>query len=279
MAEVALQLNPVEWLSVFAEIGAKVRERTAGLMGSEAGRMDLTQGAGGDITVELDRVAEATCLEVLDRVASEGATFAVLSEEIGHRRYGADLPLILIDPIDGSLNAKQGLPIYAVMLALHDGVTLGDALVGYVLNLATGDTWHAVRGEGAFRNGAAIQPLPMKPGRREFEMVALESSPRSVLRARPLLERCAKLRVLGCMSLSIVHAATGGVDVFCAPFKARAFDMSASLLIMRETGGIATDCEGADVAGVRAGLDSRTSLLVASDAGYHRRALDALRAS
>jgi myo-inositol-1(or 4)-monophosphatase len=278
VAEVALQLNPAGWVSVFAEIGERVRERTGGLAGSEAGRAELTQGAGGDITVEIDRLAEATCLEVLERVAMHGEKFSVLSEEIGHRWMGSDLPLILIDPIDGSLNAKQGLPVYAVMLTLLDGPTLGDALVGYVLNLATGDIWHAVRGEGAYRNGGPIQPLPMKPGGREFEMVALESSPRSVLRARGLLERSAKVRILGCMALSIVHSATGGIDVFCAPFKARAFDMSASLLVLREAGGVATDCDGADVSTIRAGLEARTSLLCASDRGYHRRAMEALRA-
>src|SRR5213082_3518495 len=108
-------------------------------------------------------------------------------------------------------------------------------------------------------------------------LVALESSPRSVIRARPLLERAAKIRVLGCMALSIVHTATGGVDVFCAPFKARAFDMAASLLILREAGGMASDCDGADVYAVTAGLEGRTSLLCASDVAYHTQALALMR--
>jgi len=74
-----------------------------------------------------------------------------------------------------------------------------------------------------------------------------------------------------------VHTATGGLDVFCAPFKARAFDMAASLLVLREAGGTASDCDGADVHGVRATLEGRTSLLCASDAAYHRQALATLR--
>jgi myo-inositol-1(or 4)-monophosphatase len=253
-----------------------VREATAHLVGTETGRAELSRGAGGDTTVEIDRLAESVALARLAQTA-ESETFSILSEEVGHRSHGADWPLVLIDPIDGSLNAKQGIPVFAVMLAMLDGPTLGDTRIGYVLNLATGDTWHAVRGAGAYRNRQQLTTLSMRRGHRDFEMVALESSPRSVIGARPLLERAAKMRVLGSMALSIVHTATGGFDVFCAPFKARAFDMAASLLILREAGGTATDCEGAGVYSVTAGLEGRTSLLCASDAAYHGQALAALR--
>ncbi len=253
-----------------------MRAATAHLVGTEAGRAELATGAGGDTTVEIDRLAESVALERLGRAAAAGDTFSILSEEVGHRGQGAEWPLVLIDPIDGSLNAKQGIPVFAVMLALLDGPRLADTRAGYVLNLVSGESWHAVRGAGAFRDGEPLRVLPPKPGHRDFEMVALESSPRSVARARPLLERAAKVRVLGCMALSIVHTATGGVDVFCAPFRARAFDMAASLLILREAGGVATDLEGSDVFAVRAGLEARTTLLCASDPGCHARALAAL---
>ena len=182
----------------------------------------------------------------------------------------------MIDPIDGSLNAKQGIPLFAVMLSLLDGPTLGDTLVGYVQNLVSGDTWHAVRGEGAFKNAARLSLLPMRRGRTEFEIVALESSPGSVAKTEPLLRRAAKIRILGSMALSIVHTATGGIDIFAAPFKARAFDMSASLLVLSEAGGVATDLDGRPVTTLRGGLDERTTLLCASDQAYHAQALEAL---
>ena len=269
-------MTPGDWLTAFAEMGESVRAVSGRLAGTEAGRAEHSQGAGGDITVEIDRAAEEAVLGRLEAIAAAGERFSILSEETGRVRHGADWPLVLVDPIDGSLNAKQGLPVYAVMLTLLDGPRLGDAAAGYVLNLPTGEVFTAVRGEGFRRDGRPVAPLPARRGRRDFELVALESSPRSVLRARPLLERAAKVRVLGSMALSIVHAATGGVDVFAAPFQARAFDMSASLLMLREAGGVATDCEGGDVWEVEAGLDSRTSLLCALDPGLHRAALGAL---
>lgn len=255
-----------------------MRSAAIELAGTEAGRAEHSQGAGGDITVELDRVAEDIVLGALERIAGRGERFSVLSEETGHVVHGSEWPLVLVDPIDGSLNAKQGLPLYAVMLTLLEGPNLGDATAGYVLNVPTGEVFTAVRGGGFRRDGRPVETLPPNRGRREFELIALESSPRSVIRARGLLERAAKIRILGSMALSIVQAATGGVDVFVAPFTARAFDMSASLLMLWEAGGMATDCEGADVRKVEAGLESRTSLLCALDAGMHRRALEALAA-
>lgn len=225
----------------------------------------------------MDRLAEAAALEELEALAATGERFSILSEEVGARSLGAPFPLVLIDPIDGSLNAKQGLPLYAVMLTLLDGPTLGDARVGYVLNVVSGETWVAVRGEGASLNGTRLRPLPMRRGRHDFELVALESSPGSVGRAAALLARTSKVRILGSMALSIAHTAAGGIDVFVAPFAARAFDMSASLLLLQETGGVASDLEGNPVGGVRAGLDQRTTLVCASDATYHQRAVDALR--
>lgn len=272
-------MSPLDWLRAFAEIGDSVHSATVALIGTEAGRAELSQGAGGDTTVEIDRVAEAAALEVLEGLARAGERFSVVSEEIGRRSYGADFPLVMIDPIDGSLNAKQGIPLFAVMLSLLDGPTLGDTLVGYVRNLVSGDTWHAIRGQGAERNAGALSTLPMRRGRTSFEMVGLESSPGSVLKTEPLLRRASKIRILGCMALSIVHTATGGIDVFVAPFRARAFDMSASLLVLREAGGVATDLEGRHLHGLRAGLEERTTLLCASDPAYHAEALDLLTAS
>ena len=246
---------------------------TSAAAGTEAGRVEHGRGAGGDVTVAIDRDAESAALEVLAGIAVAGERFSVLSEEIGHRSFGAEWPLVLVDPIDGSLNAKQGLPVYAVMLAVLDGPRLGDAVAGLVLNLASGERWEAARGEGAWRNGERLEVLERQLGQRSFELVALESSPRSVLGARALLERATKVRILGSMALSIVHTATGGVDVFVAPFKARAFDMAASLLLLRELGGVATDCDGADVFSVEAGLESRTSLLCSAHAAAHAEAL------
>lgn len=243
--------------------------------GTEAGRREISTGAGGDRTVELDRVAEAEVIAVLDRRAGEGERFSVLSEEIGSLDRGAPYPLVLVDPLDGSLNAKQGIPIYAVMLSLLDGPTVAAVRCGYVLNLVSGDEWTAVRGEGAHLNGRRLQVLRSQ-GEARIQLAGVESSPGSVLRCRRLLERAEKLRLLGSMALSVAHTAAGSFDVFAAPFPARIFDMTASLLLLQEAGGVASDIDGGSLAGKPVGLDRRSSLVVASSPSLHALALELL---
>lgn len=213
----------------------------------------------------------------LEALARSGERFSVLSEEAGLRSFGAELPLVLVDPVDGSLNAKQGVPFFGVMLAVLDGPAIDDTVAGYVLNLNNGEAWSAIRGEGAWRDGHPLEVIPRQDAKR-IQIVGLESTPRAVSAARPLIERANKIRILGSMALSIAHTAAGGFDVFCAPFPVRVFDMAASLLILAETGGVATDLEGASIGPLSASLERRTTLLCATTAELHAEALAALRA-
>ena len=68
--------------------------------------------------MEVDRAAEEVVFSELIAVAGRGEVFSVLSEESGLRSFGADYPLVLVDPVDGSLNAKQGVPVFGLMLAV-----------------------------------------------------------------------------------------------------------------------------------------------------------------
>src|SRR5437870_7588950 len=131
-------------------------------------------GAGGDRTMEVDRAAEAAVFAELQTLADHGAQFSVLSEEAGLRRFGADHPLVVVDPVDGSLNAKQGIPFFNVMLALLEAPTVADVSAGCVANLVSGETWTAVRGSGLERNGKKIAVLPPHRANR-IELLGLES--------------------------------------------------------------------------------------------------------
>ena len=52
---------------------------------------------------------------------------------------------VVIDPVDGSLNAKRGLPLYALSIAIADGPTMADVVLGYVYDLGNGEEWIARR--------------------------------------------------------------------------------------------------------------------------------------
>lgn len=245
------------------------------LAGTEAGRVQFEVGAGGDTTMEVDRAAETVVFAELEAAAERGETFSVLSEESGLRTFGADYPLVLVDPVDGSLNAKQGIPLFGLMLAVLDGPAIADTFAGYVLNLNTGEAWTAIRKQGARRSGERIAVIP-RHDPTKIQIVGLESSPRAVSVAGPLVEHASKLRILGSMALSIAHTATGGFDVFCAPMPIRVFDTAASLLVLTETGGVATDMQGHPIGALSASLDRRTTLLCAPTKELHDQALQIL---
>ncbi len=244
----------------------------APLSGTEAGRRPHAVGAGGDTTVEVDSVAEAIVFSALAGMAERGERFSVLSEEAGRREFGADYPLVLVDPVDGSINAKQGIPLFGLMLAVLDGPTVGDTLAGLVLNLSTGEEWRAARGQHATRGRERVSVLARSQPDR-LEVVGLESTPRALKLAGPLVERASKIRILGSMALSIALTSAGAFDAFCAPIPVRVFDMAASLLVLREAGGVATTVEGAPLDGLRCDLTTRATLLCAPTRELHTEAL------
>ena len=248
-------------------------------MGTAAGREVVGSGAGGDQTVYLDQLAEGIVVRHLEQAYRSGFRFSLISEELGERDFGGG-PLVLVDPLDGSYNAKSGLPYYAVVLAATDGDKLGDVSLGYVQNLVTGDEFYAGRAGGAFRNDKPLVPTPPPFDGRSIPLVQLDVptgvEPRE--RALPILEHTEKIRQLGSAALNLCHTAAGGVSLQVTPAPVRAFDLAAPLCILREAGGVATDFGGRAIDEVSVRLDSRTTLLASVTPAIHRYALQLLGA-
>jgi myo-inositol-1(or 4)-monophosphatase len=270
-------VTPGEWLAVFESVGARMRTEVAPLLGTEAGRVELGQGAGGDRTVELDRRAEQRAMTELGAIAEGGCRFSLLSEEAGLVDFGAEFPRVLLDPVDGSLNAKRGLPVAAVMFTLLEGPHVEDARAGHVLNLVSGERWGALKGAGATLDDRPLAPMRAASSGR-LEVLALETSARSLLLARALVERASKVRLLGSMALSLAHTAAGGMDLFCSPVAGRVFDITASVLMITESGGVVTDLSGAPIGGLVADLTTRSTLLCSAHPDLHRMGLELMSA-
>jgi myo-inositol-1(or 4)-monophosphatase len=214
---------------VVAAVSAVPRERRAD---------ELGRGAGGDLTVAIDRAAEDAALAVLDRLAAGGEGFTVVSEEIGERSYGdGGRWRVVIDPIDGSLNAKRGLPIYALSVAVADGPAMADVVLGYVYDLGNREEWIATRGGGASVNGV---PLGAARPLERLQIVALEATrPEHLVPAAAAMTGVAeRVRVLGSLALALCHLADGRVDAVASlrPRGARAIDIAAGQLLVREAG-------------------------------------------
>jgi myo-inositol-1(or 4)-monophosphatase len=186
-------------------------------------------GEGGDDTTAIDQAAEEA---ILARI--EAAAGAVVSEEIG-RVGGSGLPLVVVDPIDGSLNAKRGIPFFSLSIAVAEGETMDDVVFAFVHDFGTREEWTARRGEGAWLDG---EPLGAVRPKDAVEILSFEATRTSlVARDAPKVADLAhRLRIMGSLALSLCHLAAGRVDAVCSLKPARSVDIAAAQLLCTEVG-------------------------------------------
>jgi fructose-1,6-bisphosphatase/inositol monophosphatase family enzyme len=233
------------------------------------------QGAGGDGTVFIDSLAEEIVISRLEAENARGRGFHLISEEAGERDYGGGGEVIVVDPIDGSHNAKMGIPYFSLTLAAATDRTYGGVREACVRNLVTGDHFEAMRGGGASLNGVPIR-LPADGGAinvLQFEATRLADHLDDY---RDLLFSAEKVRVLGSAALNICLVASGAVSVSLAP-SLRSVDCAAPLLVLTEAGGAGSDIEGASLDGLDMALDVRPSVVTAGSQALLETALSKLR--
>ncbi|MBC7294042.1 MAG: hypothetical protein H5T84_08090, partial [Thermoleophilia bacterium] len=119
-----------DWLSCAEAMAEAGRRAVQPLYGTWSGRELLGRGAGGDQTLEIDRACEAAIQEVLARQAP--APYRLIAEESGLAGPEDAEWVVLLDPLDGSLNAKRGLEPFCISVAIAQGTTLADVKIGYV---------------------------------------------------------------------------------------------------------------------------------------------------
>ncbi len=201
-----------------------------------------TRGSGGDRTLEIDRAAEAVVVAELDRLRSEGFRFNAVSEERGEIDYGGRAVRVVVDPIDGSLNAKRGASHYALSLAVADGGTASDVAFGFVHDFGAREQWWAYRDGGAYLNGDRLDPsLPERRSRDgRLELLGIESAdPRWVAASIEALVACAhRLRALGTIAGTLCQVAAARFDGMVTLRRCRGVDAAAGQLIVREAGGL-----------------------------------------
>jgi myo-inositol-1(or 4)-monophosphatase len=200
-----------------------------------------TRGEGGDRTLLIDEAAEDVVFAELERLHDEGARFTAISEERGVVDFGGNGTKVVIDPIDGSVNAKRGLPHFALSVAVAEGSTMADVTFGFVQDFGPDEEWVAWLGGGARLDGAVLDPSLVERRTRDgkLEVLGIESAdPRWVVQsADALAETAHRLRAIGAMAVSLCSVASGRFDAMASLKRCRAVDVAAAQLIVREGGG------------------------------------------
>jgi myo-inositol-1(or 4)-monophosphatase len=217
-----------DWLETCRAAVADVRGVLAELPTRVEREPVVAQGEGGDETTAIDRAAEDA---ILARFRDLDVT--IVSEEVG--RFGTGAAVVVVDPIDGSLNAKRGIPFFALSIAVADGETMDDVHFGYVYDFGSGEEWVGRRGEGAWLDGVRLGAVRPKD---EIEILSFEATLTSLVArdAPKVAELAYRLRIMGSLALSLCHLAAGRVDAVCSLKGARSVDIAAAQLLCREVG-------------------------------------------
>jgi myo-inositol-1(or 4)-monophosphatase len=223
------------WLETCREAVEDVRAVLDRLPAREDREPITGTGEGGDETTAIDAAAEAAIVERLEQLHATGVDFTLVSEELGERAFGDSATRVVVDPIDGSVNAKRGIPFFAFSLAVAEGSSMKDVVFGYVYDFGSGEEWTARRGEGVLLNG---EPVTGSGPKSPIEILSFEATVTAlvadhVAAFRPIAER---VRIMGSLALSLCHLAAGRVDAVCSLKPARAVDIAAAQLFVRERG-------------------------------------------
>lgn len=238
-----------DWLGVSRRAASSLRGMLKEAPSTkERARETGTRGSGGDWTLEIDRSAESLVVKELQALAEEGYRFVAVSEERGEIDFGANDVRVIIDPIDGSLNAKRRIPHYALSIAVAGGDTMADVQFAYVYDFGPSEEWWAVQSQGAWLNGDRLDPgLTERRGRDgRLEVLGVESAdPRWVAASiGSLVEVAYRLRAIGTIASALCQVAAARFDAMASLRRVRAVDAAAGQLIVREAGGLVSFLNG-----------------------------------
>lgn len=229
-----MPLSESDWLDVCRRAGAAARSALADFSTTEERSVKTGRGEGGDATLAIDRAAEDAILAVLE---AERVPLTAVSEERGEVAVaGGGVVRVVIDPVDGSFNAKRGLPFACVSIAVASGPLMEHVQVAWVGELDPPRDWWALRGGGAWRDGVRLPPL--RPG--PLEVLGLEGARPELVaaHAQALADTGAtRVRALGAVATSMCLVAAGRLDAMLSIREVRSVDVAAAQLLVREAGG------------------------------------------
>ena len=232
----------MEIIDVLKEVSKLVYENVSHLAGTPDAAGDFGRGAGGDISRNIDIVAEKT---VIDYLKKNNFECVILGEECGRVEL-SDNPkgFVIMDAIDGSANAVRGVPFFCCSLAFATEEKLSSITAGVVTNLSTGDMYWASKGKGAFLNNSPIHVQSKEPVYRIVGVNTSGATPELMKKLHPVFQNHNHTRHFGANALEMALFASGLMDIFIdLRDKIRIQDVAAGYFLIKEAGGLILDAK------------------------------------
>jgi myo-inositol-1(or 4)-monophosphatase len=234
------------------QMALNVYDKVHPLIGTEEAVKKYERGAGGDISMHIDIVAENAIIKFIER---SNIDLLLISEEVGEKYIGdkdnamKNQYKLIVDPIDGSSNAVRGVPFSSVSIAFAVGNKIANIEKAVVIDLTTRDLYSAERGQGAFLNGNKISVSDRDKQELIFEIdYRLRNLAESLDKYKRIIKKSKRIRTMGSCALSLCQVARGSMDAYIN-FKdiIRLVDAAAGILLVKEAGGKVFSFEGKDL--------------------------------
>lgn len=186
-----------------------------------------------DIVTEADKASEQVIINNINRTYPQ---HAILSEEMGGNAVESDYRWI-IDPLDGTTNFSNGLPLFSVSIAVE---YRGEVIVGVVYAPYLDEMFHAVKGGGAWLNGKPIAPsgkesLSHSVVTTGFPVDKDITTDNNLDNVSRVLPRVRGMRRLGSAAIDLCYVAAGFLDGYWE-MNLHTWDVAAGQLIVQEAG-------------------------------------------
>lgn len=194
-----------------------------------------------DLVTDADHASEKAIIKIIQ---DKHPTHFILSEETGSIQTDSNIKWI-IDPIDGTINFANGIPICCVSIGVEKD---GEMLMGAVFNPFMNELFFAEKGKGATLNEKTISVsdkdnLLTSCLVTGFPYQYLDSPNGPLEIFEKLIRKSIPVRRLGSAALDLCWTAAGRFDGFYE-HKLQAWDSAAGYLIVQEAGGMVTDLNG-----------------------------------
>ena len=242
-------------IDLLKQIAINVYDAINPLLGTKRAAEKAQRGAGGDVSMQIDLIAENV---VIDTLENENVNLLLISEELGERYIGnrekaiKNQNVLIIDPVDGSNNAVRGIPYCSISIAYAIGRTINDIKKAVILNLNTKDIYWAIKGEGAYLNSNKIHVSDLDISDScFFELnLSMKNFFKQIDKLRPIFRRFFRVRVLGSSALTLCQLAKGSMEAFINLRETnRLVDVAAGMLILKEAGGEIFSLNGSKIEG------------------------------
>jgi myo-inositol-1(or 4)-monophosphatase len=197
-----------------------------------------------DVVTEADHLSEAL---ILDAIRARYPGDAILAEETGeHRAIAGEAPtsgrgrVWIVDPLDGTVNYANGLPIFCVSIGL---VVDGVPAVGVILDPTRAESFAATVDGPATLNGEPIHASAKEKVSDYVISMALNGRTASS-RARNVRKAIRISRSMGSAALALAYVANGRFDAFIQQGGLSAWDVAAAGLIAERGGAMVTSMSG-----------------------------------